>query len=67
MYGKFAALTAETLVVGAGLGMLLLVGSYLGKRIVDRVDAARFILIVEVALIVSGVVMLAQGVSAAAE
>ena len=67
VYGKFAALTAETLVVGAGLGMLLLVGSYLGKRIVDRVDAARFILIVEVALIVSGVVMLAQGVSAAAE
>lgn len=65
VYGKFAALTSETVVVGIALGMLLLVGSYQGKRIVERVDAARFVLLVEAALLVSGAVMLAQGVSAA--
>jgi uncharacterized membrane protein YfcA len=65
VYGKFAALTSETIVIGIALGTLLLVGSYQGKRIVERVDAARFVLIVEVALVVSGVVMLAQGALAA--
>lgn len=65
VYGKFAALTSESVVIGIALGTLLLAGSYLGKHIVDRVDAPRFILIVEVALVVSGVVMLAQGISAA--
>lgn len=67
VYGKFSALRPDTLMIGVALGALLLVGSYLGKRIVNRVDGARFIVIVEVALVVSGVVMVAQGIAAAAK
>ena len=64
VYGKFSALNSETALIGLCIGSLLLAGSVLGKRIVERVDAGRFVLIVELALVVSGVVMLGQGLFA---
>lgn len=59
VYGRFAALDLETLGYGLLIGLALIAGSWLGKRIVSRLDTPAFIGIVEILLAVSGVVMLA--------
>ena len=58
VYGRFAALDLETLGYGVAIGFALIVGSWLGKRIVLRLDTSAFIRTVEVLLGVSGVLML---------
>lgn len=58
VYGRFAALDLETPGYGLALGLALIAGSWLGKRIVMRLDAPAFIRTVEVLLGVSGALML---------
>jgi len=57
VYGRFAALDLELFVHGLAIGLALIVGSWLGKRIVGRLDAPAFIRTVEVLLAVSGLAM----------
>lgn len=59
VYGRFAALDLETLAYGLMIGLALIAGSWLGKRIVLRLDSLAFIRTVEVLLAVSGIMMLA--------
>lgn len=58
IYGRFAALDHEMMVAGLVLGLALMAGSWLGKRIVVRLDAPVFVVIVEVLLAISGILML---------
>ena len=53
--------TTRTGTIGLALGFGLLVGAYLGKRLVDRMPEALFITLVEIALIVAGVRLLWSG------
>lgn len=61
VYGGASLLTPRGLVVGLLLGLVLLVGSYLSKRIVDRVPEWVFVLLVEATLLVAGVRFLVWG------
>lgn len=58
VYGRFAALDAETLVRGLVIGLALIAGSWAGKRIVLRLDAPAFIRTIEWLLAASGTLML---------
>ncbi|MFN4015573.1 MAG: sulfite exporter TauE/SafE family protein [Reyranella sp.] len=57
VYGRYAVLDRETLAYGLAIGVALIAGSWLGKRIVIRLDAPAFVRTVEVLLAASGVLM----------
>lgn len=63
-YREKAVLTAQDCWIGLTLGPLMVLGSYLGKRILDRVPERVFVWIIEAVLIVAGVVFLVFGASA---
>lgn len=58
VYGRFAALDLETVGYGLAIGLALIAGSWLGKRIVIRLDAPAFVLTIEVLLIATGFLMM---------
>ena len=60
-YRQAAVLTWSGVVIGLGLGPIMLLGSFLGKRIVDRLPEKVFVAIIEVVLIVAGAMFLIRG------
>lgn len=60
-YQKAALLTANGLGIGLIIGLGLIFGSYVGKRIVDRVSERFFVLLVEATLVVAGLRFLLEG------
>ena len=60
-YGGAAILTPASLGAGLGLGPLMVAGSFLGKRIVDRLPEAVFVAIIEAVLLVAGIAFLIAG------
>lgn len=63
-YGKLSALDLQGLLAGIALGGCLLLGAAISKPLVLRLNQARFILIVEILLAVSGLLMIAQAFGA---
>jgi uncharacterized membrane protein YfcA len=63
-YGQTSVLTGRDVLVGLILGPVMVTGSYLGKRILDRVPERFFVWIIEAVLIVAGVAFLILGASA---
>ncbi len=61
VYGKFAVLGLGTLGKGVFLGAGMSIGSYLGKKIVSRISARTFTLLVEGLLALAGVWMVISG------
>ncbi len=59
VYGRFAALDPETLGRGVLIGVALMGGAWLGKRIVLRLETEAFIRVVEALLAASGAAMVA--------
>lgn len=60
-YRQSAILTGTDVVIGLGLGPLMILGSYVGKRIVDRLPERVFVWMIEAVLIVAGVGFLIRG------
>lgn len=60
-YGQAGVLSGRALALGLALGPVMILGSFLGKRIVDRLSPAAFILIVEFAVAGLGVWFLVRG------
>lgn len=60
-YGSASVLTSHALLMGLLLGPVMVVGSYAGKRIVDRVSARVFVIVIELTLIVAGLLFLLKG------
>jgi hypothetical protein len=60
-YGRYAALTPDDLLAGIALGGALAMGSWTGRKLLERVPEKRFAVIVEGLLIVSGLVLIAGG------
>jgi len=54
VYGAANVMAIRTVGLGLLLGLVLLVGAYIGKRIVDRTPERVFIVLVEVALVIAG-------------
>lgn len=60
-YGRSSLLTLPLVGIGLAFGLVLILGSYLGKRIVDRVSERTFIVLVEATLVVAGLHFLVSG------
>jgi uncharacterized membrane protein YfcA len=60
-YAGVTVLTPTALVAGAALAPLMILGSAAGKRLVDRLSDRVFVLIVEAAMLVSGLAFLVGG------
>jgi uncharacterized membrane protein YfcA len=60
-YGSSGVLSGWGTLVGLLLGPFMVAGSFIGKRIVDRLSARAFVLVIEVVLIVAGLGFLIGG------
>lgn len=60
IYGRFQVAEVRELVAGLAIGVCMIGGSYLGKRIVVRINPERFVQVVEVLLVASGMLMFGQ-------
>ena len=60
-YGQASILSARSVAIGVAVGPLMIAGSALGKRIVDRLPERAFVVIIEGVLVVAGVAFLVGG------
>jgi uncharacterized membrane protein YfcA len=61
VYGSTSVLTARGLAVGLILGSVMIAGSYAGKKLLDRLPEAVFLVLVEAALLIAGLNFLVRG------
>ncbi len=54
VYAKFTLLTFDTAAVGLAMGSVMILGSYLGKKILDRLPKIWFTRIIEAVILVAG-------------
>lgn len=62
-YGGARAMSAEALWAGAVAAPSIVAGSWAGKRIVDRVSERTFVIIVEAAMVVASLLLLARAIA----
>lgn len=60
-YRQTAVLTRSGVLIGLALGPIMVFGSFLGKRIVDRLPERVFVGIIEAVLVVAGLLFLLRG------
>src|SRR6266705_1220379 len=60
-YGSTAILTSHSVTVGLGLGLIMIVGSLIRKKILDRLPERIFIFLIEVTLLIAGLRFLIYG------
>lgn len=60
-YGQAALLTWSDTLMGLALAPVMILGSFLGKKVVDRLPERVFIAIIEVVLVSAGVMFLIRG------
>ena len=60
-YTGAAVLTTHAAAIGVALGPIMVAGSFVGKRVLDRLPERVFVLLIEVVLIAAGVWFLARG------
>ena len=60
-YGNASLLTGSSVIIGLLMGPIMIVGSFVGKRIVDRLPEHVFVRIIEVVLVVAGLIFLIGG------
>src|SRR5438270_453067 len=60
-YRQTAVLTKSGVLVGLFLGPIMILGSFLGKRIVDKLPERVFVLLIEAVLVLAGLLFLIRG------
>jgi uncharacterized membrane protein YfcA len=60
-YGTGALLDGHTIGIGVALAPIMIVGSYVGKRVLDRLPEAAFLWLVDAVLVVAGATFLFRG------
>lgn len=60
-YGQTSLLTGSGIITGLALGPVMILGSFLGKKIVDRLPEKIFVAIIEAVLVISGLLFLIRG------
>lgn len=65
VFQRFGALPPEVMLRGVIIGSTLMLGSWLGKRIVLRFDAAQFRLLLEAVMLLSGIALVGGAISGA--
>jgi uncharacterized membrane protein YfcA len=61
VFGAAAVLTWRTGLIGLALAPAAAAGAWVGKKILDRLPVAVFVVLVEIGLVVSGVLLLVTG------
>ena len=61
VYGGYSLLNERTMIAGLAIGGIMFLGSYLGKRVVNRLPEKVFPYVIEVVLIFSGLLFLIRG------
>jgi len=54
VFGKYNLLTTPTVTVGLYLGVVMIVGAWAGRRLVERMSERAFLLVIEALLVVAG-------------
>ncbi len=60
-YHEAAILSPSSLIAGLALGPLMIAGSWVGKRIVDRLPERAFVALIELTLVAAGLLFLVRG------
>ena len=60
-YGRYSLLSVDAVAVGLAIGAVMIIGSYAGKRVLDRVPPRVFPMIIEGVLVVAGLMFLIEG------
>jgi uncharacterized protein len=61
VYGSYALIGVRTLLIGLGIGGVMILGTYLGKHLLNRVPEQIFPYIIEGTLLISGILFLVRG------
>jgi len=61
VYGSYSLLSVNSIVIGLAIGGVMILGSFLGKRILDRVPERVFPYIIEAVLVAAGLLFLIRG------
>jgi uncharacterized protein len=61
VYVSYALIGVRTLLIGLGIGVVMILGTYLGKHILNRVPERIFPYIIEATLLISGILFLVRG------
>jgi uncharacterized membrane protein YfcA len=54
-------LPLHAVIAGLALGPIMIVGSFTGKKIVERLSAKVFVLVIEITLVAAGILFLWKG------
>ncbi len=60
-YHQASVLKGSAIIVGLALGPIMILGSYVGKKVVDRLSERVFVLVIEVVLLIAGLLFLVRG------
>ena len=60
-YGSASVLTAAGLEIGLAIGAIMIAGSFIGKKLLDRLPERFFVLLIEATLLVAGLGFLIRG------
>jgi hypothetical protein len=60
-YQRVSILNFDSFLIGLVLGSIMIVGSFIGKRILDRLPEKIFVMLIEATLIIAGVTFLVRG------
>ena len=60
-YRETSVLRASSVLAGLALGPIMVLGSFVGKKVVDRLSERVFVLIIETVLVVAGLMFLIRG------
>ena len=61
VYGGYALVGMRTLLLGVAIGVVMLLGSYLGKLILDHMPERMFPYIIEGVLLAAGIFFIIRG------
>jgi hypothetical protein len=60
-YRQAAVLSGAAALIGLALGPVMVLGSWAGKRIVDRIPEGVFVLVIEGTMVAAGLLFLVRG------
>ena len=61
VYGSYALIGVRTLLIGVAIGVIMILGTYLGKRLLNKVPEHIFPYIVEGTMLVAGIIFIVRG------
>lgn len=61
VYGSYALVGVHTLQIGLAIGVVMILGTYLGKRLLDRVPEKIFPYIIEGTMLIAGLLFVIRG------